>query len=91
MGTAIWQGTIHKENKMKLKLNKKNLKQLNKDKALAHGATPQVAGGNFTNIAELCTPTNNCPGLNTDAFMGCPTGPGYCFSTPNEACIDTRI
>jgi len=91
VGTAIWQGTIHKDNTIKLKLNKKNLKQLNEGKALAHGATPQVAGGALTDIPQLCAPTNNCPGLNTDAFMGCPTGPGYCFSTPNVACIDTRI
>ncbi|ALO41637.1 hypothetical protein [Pseudoalteromonas phenolica] len=76
---------------MKLILNKKNLKQLNNDKSLAMNATPQVAGGAFTDNKAVCVPTNHCAWLNTDAFFGCPTGPGYCFSSPQEACVDTRI
>tara|TARA_Y100001956_G_scaffold82805_1_gene105782 strand:+ start:2317 stop:2598 length:282 start_codon:yes stop_codon:yes gene_type:complete len=87
----IGRENFHKDNKMKLKLNKKNLKQLNNDKALAMNATPQVAGGAFTDDKVLCVPTNLCAWLKTDAFMGCPTGPGYCFSSPHEACVDTRI
>ena len=70
---------------MKLKLNKKKLKNLSRDnKALPAAMTPQIAGAGSLNVETII----NCQ--NTDAFNGCPTGRG-CFSTPWEACINPEL
>ncbi|KZN52999.1 hypothetical protein [Pseudoalteromonas luteoviolacea] len=43
---------------MKVKLIKKNLKNLNKSNELNHNATPQVGGGAEPSIYPVCRPTN---------------------------------
>ncbi|WDE03213.1 hypothetical protein SG34_017610 [Thalassomonas viridans] len=71
---------------MKLKLNKKKLKNLSRDnKALPAAMTPQVGGA-----GPVPVPTIVGCGANTDAFNGCPTGKG-CYSTPWEACINPEL
>jgi len=69
---------------VKLKLNKKKLKNLSRDnKALPAALTPQVGGAGPIPTVVGCGP-------NTDVFNGCPTG-GGCFSTPWEACINPEL
>ena len=66
---------------MKIKLQKKTIKQLSKDaKTIAHNQTPQVAGGTATQGACYSL------GCDTAAFLGCPTGKN-CYSAVNEICM----
>ncbi|SFD19964.1 hypothetical protein [Pseudoalteromonas denitrificans] len=61
---------------MKLKLNKKKLKNLSKDNnALPADMTPQVGGGRYTHV---CRNTLNCNRLSED---GCASG--GCISKTN--------
>ncbi|ALO41286.1 hypothetical protein [Pseudoalteromonas phenolica] len=66
---------------MKIKLQKKTMKQLNTDaKTIANNQTPQVAGGTATQ--------GDCYSLGCDtaAFLGCPTGRN-CYSAIDEICM----
>lgn len=75
---------------MKLNLSKKKLKSLTADNnILPNQVTPNIAGGTFTQIQQLCSPTAENICNNTDAFRGCPTGAG-CYSSPQYACIDPQ-
>lgn len=71
----------NKEIKMKIKLQKKTIKQLSKDtKTIANQQTPQVAGGTATQGACYSF------GCDTAVFLGCPTGQN-CYSARNEICM----
>ena len=71
----------NKEIKMKIKLQKKTIKQLSKDvKTIANNQTPHVAGGTATQGACYSF------GCDTAVFLGCPTGQN-CYSARNEICM----
>ncbi|MBQ4834913.1 MULTISPECIES: hypothetical protein [Pseudoalteromonas] len=55
---------------MKVQLKKKNLKTLNESNQLAHNATPQVAGGEYS-VYPQCRPSNPVICYTYGGWQGC--------------------
>ncbi|MBE0367005.1 hypothetical protein [Pseudoalteromonas aurantia] len=67
---------------MKIKLNKKNIKQLSQNATfIAKNQTPNIVGGQGATQGACYS-----LGCDTAAFLGCRTG-RECYSAVNEICM----